>query len=101
MNSANWANMNAAEKQAYEKMMQINHDMPDLSGVKSKIDTGLKKTKEIVKETGNDELNKKYNQIQKENKDKLKDYREMILKMKQEKRSAANKEVINFFIIKL
>jgi len=79
--------MNAAERLAYEKQYKINHEMPDLTGVKSKLDTGLRRTKEVNKEKGNEELNKKFNQMQKENKEKLKDYRDIVLKMKQEKRA--------------
>jgi len=98
MTSALWDSMNSAERQAYEKYYKINHEMPNLSGVKSKIDTGLRRTNEVVKEKGNDELNKKYNQMQKENQEKLKDYRDAILKMKQEKRNASIKEVIKILI---
>ncbi len=98
-NNPIWANMNAADRAAYEKSLQINHEMPDLSLVKSKIDTGslVKKPKEIIKEIPNDELDKKYNQIQKENQEKLKDYRDLVLKMKQEKRKNTTKEVKDFF----
>ena len=61
--------------------------------MKSKIVTSLKKAKEVEEEKPNEELNKKYEQVQKENKDKLKDYRDLVLKMKQEKRSQKPKEV--------
>jgi hypothetical protein len=70
-----------------EKNYKINHDIPNLTGVKPKIDTGLKKTNPIQKENINEELNKKYKELQKNNNDKLKEYREVLLKLKQEKRN--------------
>jgi len=69
-----------------EKIYKINHEIPDLTGVKSKINTGLRKTGPISKEIPNEELNKKYKEVQKNNNDKLKEYRDVLLKMKQDKR---------------
>lgn len=81
-----------------ENKYKINHDGPDLSGIKSKINTTMKKPEKVEKEKPNEELNKKYEQVQKENKEKLKDYRDLVLKMKQEKRSQKPKEVIYYNI---
>ena len=44
-------------------------------------------------DTANEELAKKYQQIQKDKQDKLKAYREMILKMKEEKRNEQKNQV--------
>ena len=87
------------DKKTYEKIIPLNHDLPNLSNIKSKIDNTLKLPKDIVKEpalefVNNEELSKKYNQIQKENQDKIKEYKDMVLKMKKEKRNT--KEVIFF-----
>ena len=93
----NLIEIDATERARLEKMYQINHDVPNLSGVKSKINTGLKKTtSQVGKEKPNEELNKKYAQVQKENDVKLKDYRDMVLKMKQDKRSQKPNEVKSF-----
>jgi hypothetical protein len=73
-----------------DRNFMIN-DKKDYTGVKPKIDTGIKINKSQVvsttSETANDELSKKYEQIQKEKQDKLKDYRDLLLKMKKDKRS--------------
>lgn len=71
----------------------VYSDKSDVSGVKSKIDTTLKKKeKKPEEEKVNEELNKKYEQVQKDNAEKLGGYRDMILKMKQEKRSKKQNE---------
>ena len=90
---------NLNDKKLMERNIQINHDLPNLSGVKSKIDTGLRMNREVKKEAGNEDLAKKFTQVQKENQDKLKEYRDMILKMKKDKRSNPKdvKIIINFF----
>jgi hypothetical protein len=69
--------------------------------VKSKIDTGLNKNKNISNEDeqGNDELRKKYEIIQNEKQEKLKEYREMILQMKKEKRKEQKDQVFYIFNI--
>jgi hypothetical protein len=78
-----------------KKGFVINHDMPDYSNVKSRIDNTNKVNKEILDEEdiANEELKKKYQQIQKDKQDKLKAYRDMINKMKHEKREDQNKKV--------
>lgn len=78
--------LSESEKIEYMKRYKINHDIPDLTKVTSKINTGLRRTTYNQKEKPNDELNKKYEQVQKLNNDKLKEYRDVLLKMKQEKR---------------
>lgn len=75
----------------------ILNDKKDYSGVQSKIDTGIR-TKASVSipisdPSVNDELAKKYEQIEKEKQDKLKDYRDLILKMKKDKRSVEKEKV--------
>jgi hypothetical protein len=71
----------------------------DYGTVKSKIDNTLKVNQEILEQedTANKELEKKYQQIQKDKQDKLKAYREMILKMKEEKRNEQKVQVDFFY----
>jgi hypothetical protein len=66
----------------------INHDTPDYSNVKSRIDNTTKINKDILNEEdiANEELKKQYQQIQKDKQDKLKAYRDMVNKMKSDKR---------------
>jgi hypothetical protein len=73
-----------------DRNFMIN-EKKDYSGIQSKIDTGIR-TKASVSiplsdPSVNDELAKKYEQIEKEKQEKLKDYRDLILKMKKDKRS--------------
>jgi hypothetical protein len=89
-------NQNLAEIQKKQTNFVLNHDMPDYSNVKSKIDTTSKVNKDMLEEvdTANEELKKKYQQIQKDKQDKLKAYRDMVLNMKQEKRSGQTAKVL-------
>lgn len=65
----------------------LSDSFSDYSNVKSKIDISApKQTLQRDTEKEN-ELKSKYEQIQKENKEKLGEYRDMIVKMKKEKRS--------------
>ena len=70
----------------------IDHGNVDLTNVKSKINTGINniKTMDSQFQKENDELKKKFAELQKEKENKIKDYREMLLKLKTEK----NKEEI-------
>lgn len=70
----------------YEKK-DLDHSLPDLTTVKSKIDTGLNQIKNIDKEfkKENDDLKKKFELLQKEKENKIKEYRDMLLKMKMDK----------------
>jgi hypothetical protein len=84
-NQASLNNLQGAKKGTFI----VNHDVPDYSNIKSKIDTTTKVNKDILEEedTANEELSKKYQQIQKDKQDKLKAYRDMIVKMKNDKRT--------------
>jgi hypothetical protein len=74
----------------------INHDVPDYSNIKSKIDTTSKVNKEILVEedNANAELTKQFQLIQKDKQDKMKAYREMIIKMKNDKRTEQRIKVV-------
>jgi len=75
--------------------------MPDLTKVTSKINTGLKTTKTMEKtlEKEDDLLKKQYEMIQKDKENKLKEYRELLLKMKKNKRNDdIKKEVLLIFL---
>ena len=78
-------------KRNAEKNYQVNHNIPDLTGVKSKIDTGLRKTKnifqEIPKKDEGNEMENLYNDLEKNNKDQLKEYIGAITEKKKEKRN--------------
>jgi hypothetical protein len=67
----------------------INHDVPDYLNIKSKIDTTSKVNTEILKveDTANAEYSRQYQLIQKDKQDKLKAYREMLMKIKNDKRT--------------
>jgi hypothetical protein len=82
-----------------DRNFTLNHDKPDYTNIKSKIDNTIKVNKEMMGEVekGNEELAKKYEQIQKEKNEKLKDYRDMILKMKKEKRGAEKEKEENLY----
>lgn len=76
----------------------VDHGSVDVSTVKSKINTGLKVLKNIDSEfqKENDELKKKFEQLQKEKENQIKDYREMLLKMRKEKNSEEAKNQVSF-----
>lgn len=82
----NQADISDFQKWKNFKRTSIDQPIPDLSQVKSKINTGLFKIKtldsNLHKET--EDLKKKYESLQKEKDNKLKDYREMLIKMRNE-----------------
>ncbi len=64
-------------------------EKPDYANVKSKIDNTLKVVpKDVSKDVANEELARKFEQIQKEKQEQMKDYRDLIVKMKKEKRNS-------------
>ena len=83
----------------YEKK-DLDHSLPDLTTVKSKIDTGLNQIKNIDKEfkKENDDLKKKFELLQKEKENKIKEYRDMLLKMKMDKSKDEMKDNVSFII---
>lgn len=68
----------------------LYNEKQDYSNIKSKIDTTLIINKDISNKNdlANEELARKYQELQKEKESKLKDYRDLILKMKKDKRTA-------------
>lgn len=82
-------NADTSDLQKWKNFEKKNVDvgLPDLTNVKSKVNTGLKEMSNIDSEfrKENDELKKKFEQLQKDKENKMKEYREMLLKMKAEK----------------
>ena len=75
--------------QLNNKRNSLDQPLPDLTKIKSKLNTGLKALKNNTEDgftKENDELKKKFEALQRENGTKIiKDYRDMLLKMKETK----------------
>lgn len=81
---------------------EVDVGLPDLTGVKSKINTGLNQIKTVDKEfqKENDELKKRFEELQKEKDFKIKEYREMLLKIKKDKNKEDLKKEVSSALIK-
>lgn len=102
-NLDNSADTSDFQKWKLNKRASLDQPLPDLSNVKSKINTGISQKKvsldsHLKNET--DELKKKFESLQKEKENKLKDYREMLLKMQREKNSDNDKKEVSELKIK-
>lgn len=91
-------NADTSEMQKWKNFTKtsIDHGNIDVSTIKSKINTGINSIKSMDSQfqKENDDLKKKFAQLQKEKEDKIKDYRDMLLKMKMDKNKEETKNTV-------
>lgn len=75
------------QKWKTSQRVSLDHEIPDLKHIKSKIDTGMKQLSSIDQafKHENDLLKKEFDKLEKERAQKMEDYRKMLLGMKKEK----------------
>lgn len=85
-------NLNQIKTKTYQgdKTFLLQSHKVDTHEIKSKIDENIESNKEIMNdvESNRDDLTKKFEELQKEKQEKLKEYRDMLVKSKKEKRNA-------------
>lgn len=94
-------NSTIKNKNDLDKAFGVDEVKPNLSSIKSMLQANVELNKEVAANVNqsNIELAKKYEEIEKEQQNMLKDYRDLVVKMKKEKRSVEKEKEDHIFEI--